>query len=56
MKPSLLFASALQKAVPAGPVFDPMIRVDVRYFVAVTHQATHREKSPRAIVDLLSKK
>src|SRR5216117_484154 len=26
VKPSLLFVSALQKAAPAGPVFEPMIR------------------------------
>ncbi|MNC94872.1 hypothetical protein D3C83_118460 [compost metagenome] len=26
VKPSLLFVSALQKAVPAGPVFEPMTR------------------------------
>src|SRR5437899_7003868 len=26
VKPSLLFASALQKAAPAGPVFEPMIK------------------------------
>src|SRR5439155_27376118 len=26
VKPSLLFVSALQKALPAGPDFDPMIR------------------------------